>query len=315
MGGNFLESLDINKLDETINNAVCYLKNNQKKDGSVMLNNDSRWQVWETANSLLGVIDSREKEKKFIDKTLNFLLKAQRKDGSFSYTLSYDIDNYCMETTSTCLLVLEKLKQDTTKCINFILNKQNKDGSWEIGIPDMIKHRFWPSITGHVLNSLLSLNISNENISKGFDYLFQKQLTDGSWGSSWIYYDTPYYSTYVILPALKLYGLENDKRFKNCIKFIEKNQNKDGSWCMDTTDKPRPSKSLRTSLALNSLLVSPRNLNKNIINNGIKWLLNDQRTDGSWDGGYFVNWPEKKEDILATSYAIRSISKFRESFF
>ncbi|KYK23234.1 hypothetical protein AYK24_07800 [Thermoplasmatales archaeon SG8-52-4] len=314
MGGNFLDSFDKNKLNETINNAVKYLKKNQKKDGSVMLNKDTRWQVWETANSLLAVISSGEKEKKFIDKTLNFLLKAQRQDGSFSYTLSYDKDNYCMETTSTCLLVLEKLKQDVTKCIEFILNKQKNDGSWEIGIPEMIKHRFWPSITGHVLYSLLLLNISNENISKGFDYLFKKQLTDGSWGSSWIYYDTPYYSTYVILPALKLYGLENDERFNKCIKFIEKNQNKDGSWCIDTTDKPRPSKSLRTSLALNSLLISPRKSNKNIINNGINWLINNQRKDGSWDGGYFVNWPGKKEDILATSYAIRSISKFRESF-
>ena len=72
----------------------------------------------------------------------------------------------------------------------------------EIGIPDMKKHRFWPSITGYALRTLLYLKVSSDNqISKGIEWLLHSQNEDGSWGSSWIYYDTPYYATHLILWA------------------------------------------------------------------------------------------------------------------
>jgi squalene cyclase len=299
-------------VDESISKGVDYLIRNQKEDGSVRLNNDTRWHVWGTANSILAVHTANKNERASLEKAINFLLSAQREDGSFCYTISFAEGEYCMETTSTSVMALATAKKDVSKGVRFMLSKQNPDGSWEIGIPDMLKHRFWPSITGFVIQTLLSLDMSSNQISKGIEFLLQKQQEDGSWGSSWIYYDTPYYPLHVILPALKLYGLEKNDSYKRSVSFIKKNQNRDGSWCMETTNKPRPSKSLRTALALNSLLVSPDDSDSKSIEKGVKWLIRNQKCEGYWDGGYFVNWPGKKEDVFATSIAIRALKRYEQ---
>ena len=299
-------------VEESINKGVEYLRSKQNEDGSVILNGDTRWPVWETANSIHAVQTADNNKKEFLEKAVNFLLSAQRIDGSFCHTVSNTKDNYCMETTATAVLALATAKKNVDKTVSFMLSKQNQDGSWEIGIPDMFKHRFWPSITGFVLNSLLHLKISSNQISKGIDFLLEKQQENGSWGSSWIYYDTPYYPTHVILSTLRLYGLADSEAYKKSINFIENKQNMDGSWCMKTADKPRPSRACRTTLALNSLQISPNKLDFKYIERGINWLVKEQESDGHWEGGYFVNWPGKKEDIFATSMAIISLKKYEQ---
>lgn len=300
-------NLDIN---ESIEKAVEFLKNNQNENGSISINNDKRWEVWETVNSFLAVHSIVGNHKKFLENAISFISKSRKEDGSFYYTNSSKKDDYCMEATALSIKALGISKKDVEKGIQFILNKQNSDGSWEIGIKRIIKYRNWPSITGFVLNTLLNLEISSDQISKGIKFIFEKQKEDGSWGSKWIYYDTPYYPTHVILSALKLYGYEKEKIFKKVVNFIKKNQNNNGSWGKNRYDKPAPSLDLRTALALNSLLTSPDKTDLPSIKRGIKWLVNTQKTDGHWDGGFFVNWPGKKEDIYTTSLAISALKKY-----
>ncbi|MFE3846127.1 prenyltransferase/squalene oxidase repeat-containing protein [Thermoplasmatota archaeon] len=304
---NLIHDIDV---EESISKGIEYLVNKQHEDGSVTLADDTTWDVWETVNAILAVHKADKNKNEFIEKAISFLLNAQRTDYSFYVSSKYKKNDYCLETSPTCVLALNIAKKKVNQNVQFILNKQKKDGSWEIGIPDMKKHRFWPSITGHVLRTLLYLDVSSYQISKGITFLLEKQIADGSWGSSWIYYDTPYYPIHVILQSLNQYGMKDSKNYKKSISFIKKNQKIDGSWCMDTTDKPRPSKSLRTSLALNSLLISPDESNLRLIEKGIKWLALEQESDGHWDGGFFVNWPGKKEDIYATSMAIISLKKY-----
>ena len=161
---------------------------------------------------------------------------------------------------------------------------------------------------------LLELKISSDKISKGIEFLIKKQQEDGSWGSNWVYYDTPYYPIHIILLAFKLYKLNESMNYKKAIKYILEKQNKDGSWSLQTTEKPRPSKTLRTALALNSLLVYPEKSYIESIENGFRWILREQKSDGHWDGGYFVNWPGKKEDIYTTSMVIRALNKYQTKY-
>ena len=305
--------MDINNedLDSAIYKGVNYLISKQNEDGSISFNDDIRWKVWETANTIISIDLVKIKTNSFFNKAIDFLLNVQLEDGSFSYTVTNDRDNYCTETTAICILALAAAKKDVSKNIDFILSKQNTDGSWEIGIPEIIKRRCWPSVTGFVLNTLLYLNVSSDKISKGIDFLIKNQKEDGSWGSNWVYYDTPYYPLHTILSALSQYGLEDSKIFKKAENFIMRNQRSDGHWYTETTEKPRPSKELRTSLALNSLLVSPDDSYMEHIQKGIVWLLNQQESDGHWNGGYFVNWPGKKEDVYSTAMAIRALKKIR----
>ncbi len=294
-----------------IDKGVDYLISNQDKDGSISLNKDARWKVWETANAIITINSANKNKKSFLEKSVNFLSNIQREDGSFYHTISSKKDEYCMETTPVCILALSAAKKDVRKGIEFMLDKQNPDGSWEIGTPEIIKRRFWPSIAGFVISTLLHLKISSNQISKGIDFLIEKQQEDGSWGSNWVYYDTPYYPMHAILLAFELYGLNKSMNYKKAVNYIFEKQNNDGSWYIETTDKPRPSRALRTTLALNSLLVSPDNSHLESVEKGVKWLLGEQKSDGHWDGGYFVNWPGKKEDIYTTSMAIRALNKYR----
>jgi hypothetical protein len=39
-------NFNINIIEDVINRAINYLEKNQHQDGSVRLNNETRWQVW-----------------------------------------------------------------------------------------------------------------------------------------------------------------------------------------------------------------------------------------------------------------------------
>ena len=298
-------------IEETLNKGITYLVNSQNEDGSISLDNDETFKVWETANAFLAVHTADKSKNLFFERAANFLLSCQRKDGSFYSRVSFKKDEYCMETTPASVLALAIAKKDVSEGVLFMLNKQDSDGSWEIGIPEIKMDKFFPSVTGYVLSMIMCLNVSNDNISKGIEYLLKTQQDDGSWGKSSIYYDTPYYATSVNLLSLKLYGLEESDNYKRAISYIKINQNEDGSWGKDSVD--RPSRALRTSLALNSLLISPDKSDSKSIEKGIKWLIKNQKPEGYWDGGYFVIFPGKKEDIFCTAVSILALERYESS--
>ena len=152
------------------------------------------------------------------------------------------------------------------------------------------------------------MNIKSDRIDKGIKFLLERQQPNGSWGSHWVYYDTPYYPIHTIILALKKANLEKNPSFEKAINFIIKEQNLDGSWEKEIEN--RPSKNLKTALALNSLLTTDKESIKVKIEKGINWLLNTQKSDGSWAGGEFAGWPGKKEDIFTTSTVVRALNKY-----
>ena len=100
------KNINIKGVREAINKGVEYLVNNQNSDGSVSLNNDKTFKVWETANTILAVHTADKGKEDFFKKATAFLLSIQREDGSFSHTVSFKENDYCMETTPTTILAL-----------------------------------------------------------------------------------------------------------------------------------------------------------------------------------------------------------------
>jgi len=298
------------KLLKSIDKGLDFIQKNQKKNGSICLEEDSEWNIWETAIALEVFQSVGQNNNSCINDALDFLSSVQRRDGSYYYNESFQEDEYCMETTAVCINVLRKAGYNIDKGINFILGKQQYDGSWEIGNLHITKYRNFPSITGFVLRTLLSNNISLNHIEKGIKFLKQTQQDDGSWGNKWMYYDTPFYPIHVILKAFKLHGIEDSERYRKAVDFVKNIQNDDGSWCIDTRDRDKPSRELRTTLALDSLLVHPTEDTLNSIEKGVEWLIKNQQSDGRWDGGIFVGWSGKKEDIYATSMSINALKKY-----
>ncbi|MEF8849057.1 MAG: prenyltransferase/squalene oxidase repeat-containing protein [Candidatus Thermoplasmatota archaeon] len=298
------------EIDKSIEKGINYLVKNQNQDGSICLNNDRTWDVWETANALLA-IDKEDVGSNFIEKSLQFLTKSKRKDKSFYVSSTYNDNQYCMETTPTVVSTFKKYGIKLNETIEFIKKKQKKKGYWEIGIPEITKYKDWPSITGFALNSLSDSKFNSEKTKMAIEWLKNKQKADGSWGHHFIYYDTPFYPMHIVLKVLKENNLQDTPVFIRAIKFVINKQKKEGFWDIGTKYEKKPSVELRTSLALLSLLKSDNEQHIVNLKKGVRWLIKKQKISGSWDGGYFVGWPGKKEDIYSTSLSISALKEYK----
>ncbi|MCD6557883.1 MAG: hypothetical protein J7K31_02510 [Candidatus Aenigmarchaeota archaeon] len=303
----------------SMNSAAGWLVGQQNKDGSISLSDNSMFKIWDTANAVvvLSLLD-KSYYNETINKSVRFLNIVKRSNGSFYMTTTAKED-YCIETTAVSLIALNLVDENISDTRNFLANKQNVKGYWEIGTPFIIVDKRFPSVTGYAVVALaLTDGGSNTkhitfNITKALDFIASTQLEDGSWGSSPMYYDTPYYATYVDVWAAELY--DRNEIIEKALGFVLRTQNSDGSW--GSSAKGRPSKELRTALALNTLLVSDtcekNEKCKKRIEKGVQWLIKKQRPDGSWNGGYFVG-TEKKEDIYATTMAMLALIRYKNMY-
>ncbi len=294
-------------LSASVTQALGFLQGIQKADGSFADPDDDRLKVWQSAEVmyLLGGIDGISLS--ILSKGKNFLKDAQRSDGSFYRDVSFDEDNICMETTPVALLALKNnqaSKSKLDKGINFLLNKQEAGGEWLIGDSTIPEDHDFPSVTGFVLNTLIQLGVKhNEQINAGIDYLIESQLSDGSWGVSWYYYDTPYYAVSINMMALKVYGLQNTDAFLNALNFVRQNQNEGGYWNRTGEEM---SDEFETALALKALSLSEDMNDKQRIKKAKKWLESRQEHDGSWFGGFFP-YSDKDEKITTTTIAVEAL--------
>ncbi len=250
--------------------------------------------------------------KEAIARAENFLLSVQKSDGSFPFgTLS---NTSCMETTAVALMAL-KSKEAKEKIVSYILKNQNPSGFWEIEykwIPR--EERKFPSVTGFVLSALGYAGYKKDNhVEKGIKYLLTSQKNDGSWGSTSMAYDTPLYPIYINVIALQIYKESGtEKAIEKAINFTKKNK-KAGFWNITNLSTPdNPSPYLITALALNTLLEGGEDPTQSYIQKAVQWLIQHQRKDGSWYGGYFVTSHGKVyQDIFATCMSILALKRYQ----
>jgi len=306
----FNDSPQTERIKPKLTSGVHFLLKQQNADGSIYQQNSPIFKVWETANALVAVHTVQSNSSPAKEKMLSFLLSARRQDGSFYHTISFAEQEFCIETTAVGLLALwlGGKKQETQKGASFLLHKQSPSGSWEIGTPAIKRDRFFPSVTGYALSTLALLELSPDNENKGIDFILDTQQSNGSWGSSPVYYGTPYYPIRANLLALKLHDQHESASYQKAIQYVLDNQNQDGSW--GPPGSPNPSRALRTALAINSLLIHPEKQCIPAIQAGVFWLIQKQKEAGNWDGGFFVENFHKKEDVFTTSMAILALKRY-----
>jgi len=71
-------------IEKSIHKGIEYLIKRQNRDGSISLNNDTRWKVWETANAILSIKSAEKDMGSFFDRAISFLSDVQMEDGSSS---------------------------------------------------------------------------------------------------------------------------------------------------------------------------------------------------------------------------------------
>ncbi|MSQ32443.1 MAG: hypothetical protein EXR59_04300 [Dehalococcoidia bacterium] len=98
-----------------------------------------------------------------------------------------------------------------------------------------------------------------------------------------------------VLPALEAAGEDMSQPYiRKAVQWLERHQNPDGGWGENshTYSDPSmrglgPSTASQTSWALMALLAAGGKSSE-IVRNGVKCLLSNQKSDGTWDEPYFT---------------------------
>jgi len=190
------------------------------------------------------------------------------------------------------------------RALNWLLGMQSSDGGWAAFDVDnnwsvlnkvpFADHNAMldptcPDITGRVLEALARCGIPNSHpaVQKGVAYLLRTQERDGSWYGRWgVNY---IYGTFLALRGLHWSRAEEaGEAVRRAVEFLYSAQNPDGGWgesCAGYRTNhfvAAPSTPSQTAWALLGLAAagqgdSPR------AHRGIRWLLDQQRSDGRWN--------------------------------
>lgn len=150
-------------------------------------------------------------------------------------------------------------------------------------------------VTGRCLEFLGRVGFSNTytNIRSAIEFLQKEQEKDGSWFGRW---GANYiYGTWSVLSGLSTAGEDMDKPYiKKAVEWLRKSQNSDGGWgetiksyddpSLKAIGKSTPSQTAWALLAFFAV----NEIKSDAVERGIKFLLNGQKEDGSWDETEFT---------------------------
>jgi squalene-hopene/tetraprenyl-beta-curcumene cyclase len=192
----------------------------------------------------------------------------------------------------------------------WLLGMQNGDGGWAAfdreNHTELVEHIPFcdfgevldPSsadVTAHVLELLGRLGYDRDQpcVRRGLDYLWREQESDGAWYGRWgVNY---VYGTGAVLMALDALHLDRrEPHVERGVTWLHDHQNQDGGWgesCRSYTETAwrgrGPSTASQTAWAVLGLLAAT-GADDAAMQGGIRWLLEHQNPDGTWDEPYFT---------------------------
>jgi squalene-hopene/tetraprenyl-beta-curcumene cyclase len=145
-------------------------------------------------------------------------------------------------------------------------------------------------ITGRVLEMLALHGVTKDDprVQRAIAFIYREQESDGSWFGRWgVNY---IYGTFLVLRGLEAMGVWNhEPQIQQAAEWIRMVQNPDGGWgeSCASYDNPTlrgigPSTASQTAWAILGLLAAGDTRSDSVAK-GIRWLLQQQNPDGSWD--------------------------------
>ncbi|GAA1728971.1 squalene--hopene cyclase [Nonomuraea sp. AD125B] len=147
-------------------------------------------------------------------------------------------------------------------------------------------------VTAHVVEALAKERPHSPELRRGVVWLLRAQERDGSWFGRWG--ANHVYGTGAVVPALVAAGVDpGHSSVRNAVAWLERHQNDDGGWGEDLRSYRDPawigrgaSTASQTAWALLALLAAGER--SPAVENGVRWLVEHQRPDGTWDEPYFT---------------------------
>jgi squalene-hopene/tetraprenyl-beta-curcumene cyclase len=230
----------------------------------------------------------------------------------FENSLYPDIDD-----TAVVLMFLERYKdsgivepENLKKGVGWILGMQGSDGGW--GAFDVDNNmKIWnqvpvgdleamidPStadITGRVLEALglTGFELSDGAVQRAIRFLKKDQEKDGCWWGRWG--GNYIYGTWSVLMGLRSIGEDMDRPYvRKAARWLKDHQNPDGGWgeCCESYDDPSlrgqgASTASQTAWAIMGL-ISAGDGGCEEVKKGIRFLIEGQKADGTWDEEEFT---------------------------
>lgn len=198
-----------------------------------------------------------------------------------------------------------QLDEAAQRGIDWVFAMQCKDGGWASFDRDNTKMIFQyipfadhnamldpptVDITGRILEMLASYGYTRRDprIERAIQFILKEQEPDGSWFGRWgVNY---LYGTFLVLRGLEAMGFWNhEPAVQQAAEWIRMVQNADGGWgeTCGTYDDPGqrgvgPSTPSQTAWAVLGLLAAGDTRSDSVAK-GIRWLVERQHEDGSWD--------------------------------
>lgn len=217
-----------------------------------------------------------------------------------------------IDDTAMVLLALahargsNELKQDQCirRAVRWLIDMQSKDGGWAafdvdndwepLSYVPFADHNAMldptcPDITGRVMEALIVSGVDKNDpaIRRGVDYLARTQEQDGSWYGRW---GVDYiYGTFLALRGLRAAGVsDREAHILRAGEWLRSIQNADGGWgesCAsydNHTYVNAQSTASQTAWAVLGLIAGGDD-NSLSVQKGIEFLVETQRSDGTWD--------------------------------
>jgi squalene-hopene/tetraprenyl-beta-curcumene cyclase len=191
------------------------------------------------------------------------------------------------------------------RAINWVWAMQCRNGGWAAFDKDNTKTIFQyipfadhnamldpptVDITGRMLEMLAQYGYTRKDprVEKAVQFILEEQESDGSWFGRWgVNY---LYGTFLVLRGLEAMGMWNhEPAIQQAAEWIRMVQNADGGWgeTCGTYDDPNqrgigPSTPSQTAWAVLGLLAAGDTRSDSVAK-GIRWLIERQHKDGSWD--------------------------------
>ncbi len=149
-------------------------------------------------------------------------------------------------------------------------------------------------VTAHALEMLAVLGEADTVIARrGLEWLLEAQDADGSWFGRWGVNHV--YGTGAAVPALVAAGMSaEDPCIRRAVNWLQARQNEDGGWGEDIRSYLDPSwigrgasTASQTAWALLALEAAGER-SSDAVGRGLRWLVETQRPDGTWDEPYFT---------------------------